>query len=188
MLRSPVQGVSSWQEQEKVRFSLSGKHEPPLRQLVIRHPWKKWITSTRWKVQIQTDWYRSKARFIRRISAVSNAIEAKDNEANHLIIYCRNCIRHGTNATYESGLTCTTFFFIPSFFSFHNLLYLVRFDWSKVKYLQSTTGWLNNGWFAQVSLRKVSLRECFVCLSNLLCYKTAERSAVWYFGVNLLEF
>ena len=47
----------------------------------------------------------SKARFIRRISAVSNAIQTKDNEANHLIIYCLNCIRHGRNATYEPGLS-----------------------------------------------------------------------------------
>ena len=45
-----------------------------------------------------------KARFIRRISAVSNAIQTKDNEANHLIIYCLNCIRQGRNATYEPGL------------------------------------------------------------------------------------
>ena len=47
----------------------------------------------------------SKARFIHRISAVSNAIQTKDNEANHLIIYCLNCIWHGGNATYEPGLT-----------------------------------------------------------------------------------
>ena len=32
----------------------------------------------------------NKTRFIRRISAVSNAIQTKDNEANHLIIYCLN--------------------------------------------------------------------------------------------------
>ena len=42
--------------------------------------------------------------FIRRISAVSNAIQTIDNEANDLIIYCLNCIRHGRNATYEPGL------------------------------------------------------------------------------------
>ena len=47
----------------------------------------------------------AKTRFIRRISAVSNVIQTKDNEANHLIIYCLNCIRHGRNATYEPGLT-----------------------------------------------------------------------------------
>ena len=46
----------------------------------------------------------AKATFIRRISAVSNAIQTIDNEANHLIIYCLNCIRHGRNATYEPGL------------------------------------------------------------------------------------
>ena len=39
------------------------------------------------------------------VSAVSNAIQTKDNEANHLIIYCLNCIRHGRNATYEPGLS-----------------------------------------------------------------------------------
>ena len=44
------------------------------------------------------------ARFKRRISAMSNAIQTKGNEANHLIIYCLNCIRHGRNATYEPGL------------------------------------------------------------------------------------
>ena len=44
-------------------------------------------------------------RFICRISAVSNAIQTKDNEANHLIIYCLNCIRHGRNATHEPGLS-----------------------------------------------------------------------------------
>ena len=43
--------------------------------------------------------------FIRGISAVSNAIQTIDNEANHLIIYCLNCIRHGRNATYEPGLS-----------------------------------------------------------------------------------
>ena len=42
-----------------------------------------------------------KARFIRRISAVSNAIETIDNE----IVYCLNCIRHGRNATFERGLS-----------------------------------------------------------------------------------
>ena len=47
---------------------------------------------------------QAKARFIRRISAVSNAIQTKDNEVNHLNIYCLNCIRHGRSATYEPGL------------------------------------------------------------------------------------
>ena len=46
----------------------------------------------------------SKARFIRRISTVSNAIETIDNEMICFIIYCLNCIRHGRNATYERGL------------------------------------------------------------------------------------
>ena len=48
--------------------------------------------------------YNYKAQFICRISAVSNAIQTKDNEANHFIIYCLNCIRHGRNVTYEPGL------------------------------------------------------------------------------------
>ena len=53
------------------------------------------------------DWkIKTKTSFIRRISAVSNAIQTIDNEANHLIIYCLNCIRHGRNASYEPGLTC----------------------------------------------------------------------------------
>ena len=47
------------------------------------------------------------ARFIRRISVVSNAIQTKDNEENHLITYCPNCIRHGRNATNELGLNST---------------------------------------------------------------------------------
>ena len=32
---------------------------------------------------------------------MSNAIQTKDNEANHLIIYCLNCIRQGGNAAYD---------------------------------------------------------------------------------------
>ena len=50
----------------------------------------------------------TKARFIRRISAVSNAIETIDNEMICLIIFCLNCIRHGRNATYEPGLSKQT--------------------------------------------------------------------------------
>ena len=46
----------------------------------------------------------TKARFIRRISAVSNAIETIDNEMICVIIFCLNCIRHSRNATYEPGL------------------------------------------------------------------------------------
>ena len=42
--------------------------------------------------------------FICRISAVSNAIQTKDNKANHLIIYCLNCIQHAKKAKYEPGL------------------------------------------------------------------------------------
>ena len=48
--------------------------------------------------------YTPEARFTRRISAVSSAIQTKDNKSNHLIIYCLNCIRHGKNAMYEQGL------------------------------------------------------------------------------------
>ena len=47
---------------------------------------------------------KSKTRFIRRISAVSNAIETIDNEMICFIIFCLNCIRHGRNATFEPGL------------------------------------------------------------------------------------
>ena len=50
-----------------------------------------------------------KARFTRRISAVSNAIETKENEMIWFIIFCSNCIRHGTNATYEQGLIHSKF-------------------------------------------------------------------------------
>ena len=35
---------------------------------------------------------------------MSNAVQTKDNEANHLIIYCLNCIPHNRNAAYEPGL------------------------------------------------------------------------------------
>ena len=45
-----------------------------------------------------------RARFIRQIFVVSNAIQTIDNETAHLIIYCLNCIRHGGNSTYETGL------------------------------------------------------------------------------------
>ena len=44
------------------------------------------------------------ARFRRRISAVSNAIETIDNEMICFIIFCLNYIRYGRNATYEPGL------------------------------------------------------------------------------------
>ena len=51
---------------------------------------------------------QTKARFIRRISAVSNAIETIGNEMICFIIYCLNCIRHGRNATYERVLRTLT--------------------------------------------------------------------------------
>ena len=46
----------------------------------------------------------SNAWFIRRISALSNAIETIDNEMIWVIIFCLNCTRHGRNATYEQDL------------------------------------------------------------------------------------
>ena len=45
-----------------------------------------------------------KARFIRRISALSNAIATIDNEVICFIIFCLNCIRRSRNATYEPFL------------------------------------------------------------------------------------
>ena len=43
-------------------------------------------------------YFALKARFIRRVSAVSNAIETIDNEMICFIIFCLSCIRHGRNA------------------------------------------------------------------------------------------
>ena len=57
---------------------------------------------------MRVDANASKARFIRRISAVSNAIKTIDNEMICFIIYCLNCIRHGRNATYERGLSTSS--------------------------------------------------------------------------------
>ena len=54
---------------------------------------------------MHVDWDEvAQARFIRRISAVSNAIDTIDNEMICFISFCLNCIRHGRNATYEPGL------------------------------------------------------------------------------------
>ena len=44
----------------------------------------------------------SQARFIRRISVASNAIQTIDNETAYLIIYCLNCIRRDGNSTYKT--------------------------------------------------------------------------------------
>ena len=55
------------------------------------------------KTEIRLHSY-GKAWFIRRISAVSNAVETIDNEMICFIIFCLNCIRHARNATYEPGL------------------------------------------------------------------------------------
>ena len=46
----------------------------------------------------------TKACFKRRIFVASNAIETKDNEASHLIIFCFNCIRCDENKTFKTGL------------------------------------------------------------------------------------
>ena len=45
------------------------------------------------------------ARFRRRISVASNAMQTIDNEVSHLIIYCFNCIRNDGNSTSKTGLT-----------------------------------------------------------------------------------
>ena len=76
-------------------------------------------TSVTFRIICATDPFlqnMTKATFIRRISAVSHAIQTIDNEANHLIIYCLNCIRHGKNATYEPGLRSFASFDSPSIF------------------------------------------------------------------------
>ena len=46
----------------------------------------------------------TKARFIRRTSVASNAVQTIDDETAHLIIYCLNCIRRDENSTYKTGL------------------------------------------------------------------------------------
>ena len=51
----------------------------------------------------------NKARFKRRISVASNAIQIIDNETAYLIIYCLNCIRRDGNSTYETGVKHVTF-------------------------------------------------------------------------------
>ncbi len=45
----------------------------------------------------------TKARFIRPIFVVSNAIQTIDNETAYPMIYCLNCIRHDENSTHETG-------------------------------------------------------------------------------------
>jgi hypothetical protein len=45
-----------------------------------------------------------KARFRRRISVASNAIQTMDNEITQLINYCLNCIRRDENSTSKTGL------------------------------------------------------------------------------------
>ncbi len=44
------------------------------------------------------------ARFIRRISVASNAIQTIDNETAYLIVCCLNCIRCDGISTYKTGL------------------------------------------------------------------------------------
>ena len=66
---------------------------------------------------------------IRRFPAVSNAVQTKDNEANHLIIYCLNCIQHGRNATYEPGLIQRTAGLLAS-----------SVKWARERWIQRTSG------------------------------------------------
>ena len=58
------------------------------------------------------------AKFICRISAMSNAIETIDNEMICFIIFCLNCIRHGRNAMYEPGLTSKSFLLLSFLIGF----------------------------------------------------------------------
>ena len=46
----------------------------------------------------------TKARFKRRISVASNAIQTIDNELTYLIIFCLNCIRCDGNSKSKPGL------------------------------------------------------------------------------------
>lgn len=46
----------------------------------------------------------TKACFNRRIFVASNAIETKDNEASHLIIFGFNCVRCDEDVTFKMGL------------------------------------------------------------------------------------
>ena len=71
------------------------------------HPLVKMIRIN-WYTRLDLKWtvsWVSKARFIRRISVVWNAIETIDNEMICFIIFCLNCIRHGRYTTYEPGLS-----------------------------------------------------------------------------------
>ena len=49
-----------------------------------------------------------KARFRRRISVASNANQRIDNEGNHFVIFCLNCIRREGNSTSKPGLILCT--------------------------------------------------------------------------------
>ena len=49
--------------------------------------------SSKHLAMVKTTTGTSKACFIRRISVASNAVQTIDNEVNHLIICCLNCIQ-----------------------------------------------------------------------------------------------
>ena len=82
-------------------LSYSSCNEPPCTQIL-----QKKIDDLKEKLRTKTIEVNqlSEARFIRRTSAVSNAIETIDNEMICFIIFCLNSIRRGRNATYEPGL------------------------------------------------------------------------------------
>ena len=139
-----------------------------------------------------------KARFIRRISAVSNAIETIDNEMICFIIFCLNCIRHGRNATYEPGLSC---------FIIHQTHY-EKSDWSRafnqftiaceldminaisaadIAFIvsSSTSAWLLSPW--SVLLRN-KMAERFASVSeDELCEKCIIIKTIIEFGFRMIS-
>ena len=70
-------------------FTLRANNQFPLQYNDRKYRWK--ITTYRIDKKIAI--LLTKVCFIRRISVASNAIQTMDNEVNHLIIYCLNCIR-----------------------------------------------------------------------------------------------
>ena len=75
------QDAAQWVTYYKVSSSLDGVH------------WQVYRFKNSDKVRITLSGITLGPVDIRRISALSNAIQTKDNEANDLIIYCLNCIR-----------------------------------------------------------------------------------------------
>ena len=75
------QDAAQWVTYYKVSSSLDGVH------------WQVYRFKNSDKVRITLSGITLGPVDIRRISALSNAIQTKDNEANYLIIYCLNCIR-----------------------------------------------------------------------------------------------